>query len=527
MKLVMFHYPEIDRSRRMLRLWRFQQPENDSPRGPRLVLRTFDHTDCPPYIALSYVWGDMHSNSRVIRVNYGHLRVSGNLYDFISHLSSVLPDSEQWFWCDQVSMNQADDLERNHQVGLMGKIYAEAREVYSWLGCLDQIGASRDQNQILLHMLTHDYWDRLWIVQELYFAQSIILWCGNASIDLQQLQARFEQRDLINVWAETHVGSLRDSKQRDRAFSPAHWQKVQLLLRLGHGQADMDSGPWPRTLDLVTVIELYAGNECSDPRDKLFGLQSLVHREQRLEVDYRSSFDIVACTLFMKLILQMGHRQRCAIFRKILDRHGGVSEIGELKTIDKIRSHLGAPEEWIRQIVWKHVMARVFKLLTDTIKQDVNRDVKPESETGFLNLQGWSDVWMALKDFAVTAKEKAFAESLNSETHDFAARQRRLWLEADIQKLEASTTNGLYVGVYYYDTILLGSRRTTKLPLTLSEYGTSTLRRELEEFMQPMFVRAAREQNFRLVPSDSSEHDLLVSPSHSPTNGGHIANPTS
>ncbi|KAF2023231.1 HET-domain-containing protein, partial [Setomelanomma holmii] len=43
-------------------------------------------------------------------------------------------------WVDRICINQSDDDERSHQVGLMGLIYRRARTVFIWLGTEDRVG---------------------------------------------------------------------------------------------------------------------------------------------------------------------------------------------------------------------------------------------------------------------------------------------------------------------------------------------------------------------------------------------------
>jgi hypothetical protein len=49
-------------------------------------LKTFDHDNCPPYQALSYVWGS-NSETEIIHVNGRQLVVHRNLWDFLDRLS--------------------------------------------------------------------------------------------------------------------------------------------------------------------------------------------------------------------------------------------------------------------------------------------------------------------------------------------------------------------------------------------------------------------------------------------------------
>lgn len=38
---------------------------------------------------------------------------------------------------------------------------------------------------------------------------------------------------------------------------------------------------------LHRALKLFAGHECEDPRDKVYGLLGIVNEKQRIEVDYK------------------------------------------------------------------------------------------------------------------------------------------------------------------------------------------------------------------------------------------------
>lgn len=101
----------------------------------------------PNYIAVSYVWGDA-TRRRNIVVDGRGISVPENAEialrrlhhaTIISLLDNLKPDTNLGhrrgrFWIDSVCINQADTVERGHQVSIMWKIYSEARFVLIWLG---------------------------------------------------------------------------------------------------------------------------------------------------------------------------------------------------------------------------------------------------------------------------------------------------------------------------------------------------------------------------------------------------------
>ena len=74
----------------------------------------------PSYECLSYRWGHEDSGSIMLGEN-ANLALNENLLDALHFLRQS--DTTRVLWADQICINQADELEKTKQVGLMGKIY--------------------------------------------------------------------------------------------------------------------------------------------------------------------------------------------------------------------------------------------------------------------------------------------------------------------------------------------------------------------------------------------------------------------
>lgn len=83
------------------------------------------------YDALSYTWGGFSNSDRII-VNGKEFPVTQNLRLAIQNLRH--PSRATRLWIDCICINQADTMERNSQVQLMGWIYSQAHHVVIWLG---------------------------------------------------------------------------------------------------------------------------------------------------------------------------------------------------------------------------------------------------------------------------------------------------------------------------------------------------------------------------------------------------------
>ena len=169
-----------------------------------------------PYQALSYTWGDHSSLKKVFTSNGGHISITPNLYDALSHLRLYYAGRRMVIWADQICIDQSNIQEREEQVKLMGKIYFSAFHVAIWLSkrmATDkQVGVHLDyffdfirshpndmqkgnrENEFtgivdsipvdvwdtVAWVLSHSYFERAWIVQEIVNSNEAVVLCAGA-----------------------------------------------------------------------------------------------------------------------------------------------------------------------------------------------------------------------------------------------------------------------------------------------------------------------------------------------------------
>lgn len=143
-------------------------------------------------MALSYCWGNQNDKIR-ITVNDLEVFVTVNLYAALKRLRA---ERMECVWVDFLCINQQDSEEKSIQITRMGTIFNQAKRVAVWLGdeqdieedditSLSAEGArmahhalSVSARRALIQLLSRSYWTRIWIIQELAVASSIIILCG-------------------------------------------------------------------------------------------------------------------------------------------------------------------------------------------------------------------------------------------------------------------------------------------------------------------------------------------------------------
>ncbi|KAL9596066.1 MAG: hypothetical protein Q9219_006052 [cf. Caloplaca sp. 3 TL-2023] len=184
-------------------------------------LAVYKVSDTPSYEAISYVWGDPTVTSQII-CNDRNVDITSNLNKALQRFR--YDGHERFLWADALCIDQYNLAERAHQVNLMGTIYERADKVLIWLG--DDIGNGAHANFALIQelvayyagkldelgnyelipppakslsfmdpsrwgsirsLLLRDWFERVWVLQEVGLARSAEAFCGSASISFSQL----------------------------------------------------------------------------------------------------------------------------------------------------------------------------------------------------------------------------------------------------------------------------------------------------------------------------------------------------
>lgn len=369
--------------------------------------------DEPAYRALSYTWGTSSDRTDIL-LNGQLFGVSPTLHDFLvmyaeksrddislneEHFHEPMgklvtptekeaPDKElrlsEYFWIDQLCIDQGNDREKSHQVAMMAKIYRSAANVAVWLDLRYSSSAiviealeknvfqDPDSNELKFFedlicewessstsndalplefaaataLFEHPYWTRLWVIQEFMLASSKTFYFGSHELGHGILQR------CDNILKELRI----DHNDIDTT------QAYDLLWGLRGDRIPPDP--------VAFFFRLSMRSECSDPRDKVFGVLALA--ETSISVDYTKSVEEVfwdAVSEFEKgpldltatrfdamsiddrrMMYQVQVREVLRLARKMMPPRSGLSDV-DVDRHDHIHAlHLGAtyfnPTDW-------------------------------------------------------------------------------------------------------------------------------------------------------------------------------------
>jgi hypothetical protein len=281
----------LDYTRRDIRLVELQR--NEELDNIECVLRSYPvDGPHPPYIALSYAWGD-DIRYTVIKLNGCSLSIGKNLWHFLSQMRSS--NKFYTYWIDAICIDQTNLRERNHQVQMMRQIYSNAESVYAWLGDEDEMTYSNTammylaernvfeaatmmtkrfwtprQAEAMVSLCERPYWTRVWIVQELLLAKEVKILCGSKAISWYQFRKFFDDIAILihGGWGQ-HVGVY-----------PTFHSAASNIVMLKTSWSKQPSQP------LLTLVGLCRDQKSSDIRDKVYALAGLADDPDELEVDY-------------------------------------------------------------------------------------------------------------------------------------------------------------------------------------------------------------------------------------------------
>lgn len=304
-----YEYEPLRLDRQEIRLLQFVNPQ--TTQTLRCHITHFPLQSTPAYEALSYTWKEYSTSSlvadttqngqateRLIEVDGRALCVFENVYNAMSTLAS---HTKGLLWIDAICINQNDRTEREHQVGIMGRIFSGAERVLAWLGpsspwtstaisflrtlsssptgldhhswVMNTTEGSRslDSWTALFKLVGRGWWKRVWVIQEYVLGQDVIFICGEDRFDTQTLDRALKV--LHDCWASLFATSmLKQIGFNARVMDPL-WNLHALRYRLRQNNIE--------PVHTLMHLSLTRSAHATDPRDRLFAQYGLMSEKVR------------------------------------------------------------------------------------------------------------------------------------------------------------------------------------------------------------------------------------------------------
>lgn len=250
------------------------------------------HDAAPHYEALSYRW-DEESPKIVIHANGTPMKIMVPVHEFLVWLQTE--QHEPLLWIDSLCIDQdpaTEASEKEVQILLMGHIFSQADRVLVWLGELDLVdkvialvAALADGSHVpfqltsenlvdrgdqsaweaLCHLLSHAWFTRIWVAQEVILAKDVCLIVGNTTIAWDQFC-----KSLPPVTAE--VGQRLYAQ---RTLAVAALQGLAMAYQLQELRLSGKTR-W----DMGELLELSVTMKATRPHDQIYGVLGLCDVQQ-------------------------------------------------------------------------------------------------------------------------------------------------------------------------------------------------------------------------------------------------------
>lgn len=334
--------------------------------------------DDPPYIAISYAWGDRATVGRFRSDQEGAADFEYNQAVF-EIVNTLVPEgSILYLWIDAVCINQQDDAEKGTQVALMGEIFRKARQVVIFLGEADEdTTASMDLFHrakpitevdfpewpiaedvarleaestkagiplwawCLVHVLISKRWfTRYWVIQELVLGTAPVVVCGRHAVTWDLVAN-------VSNWMIEHRHLTRSIHfrpyEKPFSFSEKAWRNVRQLSLVRRMSVLQTSHTMQWLLNNLWTFN------ATDPRDRIFAITGLVSPAE-IEEDFRPNYEIKVEELYTR------------VTRRLLTRHNAVYTLYEAG-VGFARS-LCLPSwapDWTSTRTWRTLYSRATK----------------------------------------------------------------------------------------------------------------------------------------------------------------------
>jgi hypothetical protein len=215
-------------------------------------------------------------------LNGNPFRIEHNLNLALLHIRSRTHPVN--IWIDAICINQADEKERNRQVSLMAFIYTRATRVVAWIGTkgyppmtglfrsmslewkagqTQHFGAFLAGESMLrcspkpdqgtfARIMDSAYWRRMWIVQEICLPRLLLFMYGSDIWTYEEFKG----------WDYLRIVQPESRLTQSTLGHPA--AALQLIETRDRRHTDM--------MRLENLIERFAKNDCSEVRDRIYGL---------------------------------------------------------------------------------------------------------------------------------------------------------------------------------------------------------------------------------------------------------------
>ncbi|KAI0101857.1 heterokaryon incompatibility protein-domain-containing protein [Nemania sp. FL0031] len=259
--------------------------------------------EAPDYEAVSYVWG-LRTRDQTIMCNGKALMITQSLTKVLHRLR--LPNDPRVLWADSICINQEDNAEKGHQVGLMANIYLRAKRTLICMGddtwghakaafeMIEEVNLRIEESckraegpwamfpplnpqdpitgdtrwNSVAALYRSPWFGRGWVVQEAWLArEGLVIW--------GQHETRWAKLMRVDVWV---VWCAPSCSRTFNLGSPAlHWQGY--FARHQNEMSFFSDFEGSKDLNLLSTLEGARLLGLTDPRDRIYAFLEMLESD--------------------------------------------------------------------------------------------------------------------------------------------------------------------------------------------------------------------------------------------------------
>lgn len=271
--------------------------------------------------ALSYVWGNSKDTVN-IEVEGELTPVTKNLEAALRHLRTE--NEIRDLWVDAICINQNDNDERTHQVGMMDVIYQDAQRVIAWLGIerntdtfelISNVARDPDRHwdvkqnpdandniapgvfTLFAFLKGTEWFQRIWTVQEAVLAKSIIYISGSYVFEngeINDLIRSFNNHFITRACCDLDEITIPLGFGHMESIIAEYLEKISNLMNIWDKRGT--------TTPFLEIASKFRHRMATDPRDKIFGILGLTEDLTKDVIDYKLPVSAVYTKAALQLI---------------------------------------------------------------------------------------------------------------------------------------------------------------------------------------------------------------------------------
>jgi len=147
----------------------------------------------------------------------------------------------------------------------------------------------KHEEDALLRLLSKTYWRRVWIIQEILLARDLVVYCGSRRFSwssLEALASELGENDRAKICWRVGCHTIRTSDGMKLHLERTLWNELPSL---------------DRRLDLRELLKAHRDAECTDLRDRVFGLLSLASSGTK-QISFKADYSIPVEALYIKIL---------------------------------------------------------------------------------------------------------------------------------------------------------------------------------------------------------------------------------